>query len=144
SLSAYVLVDVPDNLDSGSIGRVYRALAESKWQGTSPNRYGFVHLERLGETVIYGFFAHEFERELLDYDDSKTEIIKDEGDFARYLFLLDLGQARLLLQRRHRPYPSLPEWQTIFERLTDLLRYLFAVAQVPPPTMIVPVTTGES
>jgi hypothetical protein len=145
TLHVYYLADgLLEELDEAALDHLFKAFAESKLEGATPNRFGFVKLQRFNGGVFYGYFAHEYARQLIDYDDSKEEVRRAEGDFVRYAFILDVPSRYLYVHRRHRPYPTVPDWQTVFARLTDELRVLVRSAELTPPFAIEPLTEGES
>lgn len=124
------------------IQTLFQAFQRSRWIGQEPDRFGFVHVQLMNPDTIFGFFAQQYSRLKVDYDDQKREETSIEDDFEHYLFVYQPNLHRVLLQRRKSYEPDLPPWSTIFARFADLLRLVVYQAELLPPPAVNPIIEG--
>lgn len=110
--------------------RLWAALDDPAWFGESPDRTGFVDLERYSDSIIMGYFAIEKPLHIVQYDEEKHREERDEESFEHIWFALFLGVGRLVAQRRKFIRRRLKA-EEVLQRLREALALKFLRLNIP-------------
>lgn len=97
----------PLNLQEDAISSLAAIIQKLPVQGIEPNRYAIVGTRSIG-SAIGGFFAVEYQREVLGIDDNKQERRSYQAEWEKTVFVIFPTIGTILLQSRQYP-KGLPE-----------------------------------
>ena len=101
--------------------QLVEALIKLPFYGDNPEQqFGFANCVNW-EKIVFGLFIQKFSKKLTDYDPkTKEEIIHDEIDSGKYLFIIDLENHEIFLQNKRSA--DLPKHEIIVRKFTELLK----------------------
>ena len=106
-------------IDDATVTRIIQTVEAMELLGREPDLNGFVGTARL-DNIVGGFFALQYEKELLHYDASKRPQKAKDSPYERLFFVFFAKTGKLVLQNRK--FVDLPlnmEWAT--RRFSDAL-----------------------
>jgi hypothetical protein len=117
-----------NSLDQERRRRIIKAIENSPLLGSHPDTYGFVGVSSR-DNAVGGFFALQYEAELLHYDRQKKLSKDTDFPFERVFFVLFVDSGKVVIQNR--VFVNLPlNMDRVLYRFTKALSEIFKISEV--------------